>query len=114
MRPSEKWKVVDNARREYETEQIYNWEPADITEAWIKDRAFRGELRQEYIARILRKTALEAQRNDPPSLTDTHPLIQAVAHLSEEARTVVWRLGSDIEYDQKRGPCDSGVDIDKI
>jgi hypothetical protein len=109
MRPSEKQKYVDHIRREYVSEQI-TWEPADATEIWIKESR-GGELFREFVARLLQKQALVEQRENEPEPTLAHPLIQALASVNDEARRVVWRLGSNIEYDN--GPHDSGSEIDK-
>lgn len=92
MRPKEKQEVVDRVKREY-TKRKATWQPADLTEGWIRDSR-SGELFQEFITRRLQENA---------------------------QRKVVWRLGDQVEHNTRAHPLvkaltdippDSGGDID--
>ena len=106
MRPGKKQKAVDRHKREYCREHhccefvSYAWKPADATEIWIKE-SHGDELFQEFVARLLQKHALMEQRamETKPEPTVAHPVIQALANMSTEARRVVWTLNDQVAYD---------------
>jgi len=82
MRPSEKQKVVNDARHEY-TKRKATWQPADLTEGWIRDSR-SDELFQEFITRRLqenthRKMMMKQHGyTEVEYETEAHPLIEAL------------------------------------
>jgi hypothetical protein len=112
----EKQEYVDYIQREYTAKKSASWQPTDLTEGWIKDSR-GGELFQEFITRQLQENAQRKMNmelgNQVEYETEAHPLIEALTDLSEEARTVVWRLDNDVYY-EAGPPGDSGGDIDKV